>query len=100
MGYGDTLVVTQGLKTNFMYQVLDKKVMVTDLTLGTDGESIISYCMSMKHCADDPSYVVTNQKSFIYEYPSYGKYIVKLEAKDAYGNTESIRQIIDLQPPT
>lgn len=74
--------------------------MITDLSLGTDKDSIIAYCMNMKYCADDTSYIVTNQKSFIFEYPTYGKYIVKLEVKDTYGNIESIRQIIDVQPPT
>ena len=43
---------------------------------------------------------LTNQKSFIFDYPSYGKFIIKLEVKDAYGNVESMRQIVDVQAPT
>jgi PKD repeat protein len=98
--YGDTMIVKKWLKPNFMYQIIDKKVLITDLTLWADKESTIVYCMNMKFCNADTSYLVTNQKAFIFDYPSYGKYIIKLEVKDAYWNVESMRQIVDLQAPT
>jgi|GEM_PF-2405707 len=83
-----------------MYQLIDKKILISDLTLGAGEGSTIVYCMNMKHCAQDTSYLVKDQKAFIFEYPSYGKYVIKLEVKDTYGNIESKREIIDLQPPT
>jgi PKD repeat protein len=98
--YGDTMIVKKWLKPNFIYQVIGKKLLITDLTLGADKDSTISYCMNMKYCNTDTSYIVNNQKSFIFDYPTYGKYIVKLEVKDSYGNVESMRQIIDMQAPT
>lgn len=100
VGYGDTVIVKKWLRPNFIYQVIDKKILITDLTLGADKDSTIAYCMNMKYCSSDTSYIVTNQKSFIFEYPSYGKFIIKLEVKDAFGNVESMRQIVDVQAPT
>ena len=100
IGYGDTMVVKKGLKPNFIYQIIDKKLLITDLTLWADKESTITYCMNMKYCSTDTSYLINNQKSFIFDYPTYGKYIVKLEVKDSYGNIENMRQIIDIQAPT
>ncbi len=98
--YGDTMIVKKWLRPNFIYQIIGKKLLITDLTLWADKESTISYCMNMKYCATDTSYLINNQKSFIFDYPTYGKYIVKLEVKDSYGNIESMRQIIDIQAPT
>jgi len=98
--HGDSVVVQRWIRPNFIYQTVGKKVMITDLTLWTDKDSTIVYCMNMRFCSNDTSYLITNQKSFMYEYPNYGRYIIKLEAKDAYGNIESTRQIIDLREPS
>ena len=53
--------------------------------------------MDMTKCLTDNSYVIEQSDYHHFTYQDYGRYVIKLEARDEYGNMQTERKIVTIQ---
>lgn len=56
-------------------------------------------CMDIRQCRTDTSWVIENQDVFHFEYEDMGDYFLQFDVIDTFGNTETIRQKVQLTSP-
>lgn len=96
VGYAEPITVKKWLKPNFLVASYDKKVLIRDVSYGTDDKTKIEYCMDKNNCNKN---TLRDGKTFTYEYDSYGSKTIVLTATDAYGNTVKTEKTIELKAP-
>jgi hypothetical protein len=53
--------------------------------------------MDLKKCRKDKSYVIKDKDNFIFKYQEYGKKVIYLSVKDKYGDTDSKKEVINVE---
>ena len=97
---GDAISVKKWLKPQFDYITNDKTIFVKDSSLWITENTKVEYCMDIKNCKKSEYINNINGNSFFkFDYPDYGKYLIKVTASDDFWNTEKINQVIELSKP-
>ena len=97
VGSSEPIVVKKWIIPKFIFSIIDRTIIVKDISFGVTWSTSRLFCMDMKKCKTDSSYLKT-ETWFVFMYPDYGKYIMKLELKDEFDNVEWYREIIELKP--
>jgi PKD repeat protein len=87
--------VEQGLKTDFLYTIVDKTIIIKNTSIWAIKS--LTRCMDMTKCLTDNSYVIEQSDYHHFTYQDYGRYVIKLEARDEYGNMQTERKIVTIQ---
>jgi hypothetical protein len=97
---GDSISVKKWLKPQFEYLVNNKTIFIKDGSLWVTENTKIEYCMDIKNCKKS-EYInnINGDWFFKFDYPDYGKYLIKVTASDDFGNTEKVNQVIELTKP-
>lgn len=96
IGYSEQINVKKWLKANFIIFKSGKKVLVRDVTYGTDQNTMLEYCMDKDNCN---STTIRWKKFFEYNYKDYGDYTIRLRATDQYGNSSEATQSVSIKAP-
>jgi PKD repeat protein len=88
--------VEQWLKTDFMYANIGKTAIIRNTSIWQIKN--LTRCLDIKKCNSDNNYVIEQSDYHTFKYAEYGSYAVRLDAKDEYGNSQSIRKVISIQP--
>ncbi len=94
----DTISVKKWLKSSFDYITNDKSIYIYDTSIWTNDSTKLEYCMDIKNCKSS-DYIIKLQdwkKFFKFDYPDYGRHLIKLTASDDFGNEENYKQIIEI----
>lgn len=96
VGYAEPIIVKKWLKPNFLVVSFDKKILIRDTSLGADEKTKFDYCMDKNNCSKT---TIKDEKTFTFEYDSYGSKTIVLTAIDQYGNSVKTEKILDLKAP-
>lgn len=97
--FAESITVRKWLKPQLDYTIIDKTIFISDNTIWVTENTKIEYCMDLKNC-NQSGYIYNisswDKKFLKFTYPSYWKYIIKISAKDDFGNEETIREIVTI----
>ena len=93
---GEQIRVNKGLNVWFMYDKFDNKVIFRDTSYWDIEKKV--FCTDFRECTNwNEDYIRENKEQFLEEYDDYWQQVVSLEATDEHGNTDSVRQSIELE---
>ncbi len=94
IGYWPNIYVRKGLKANFMYDNFDKYILIRDISYW----DIIkrSFCLDVKKCVKDKSYLIKDRTVFYFKYKDYWKKNLLLKVQDKYWDIDIAKKVVNI----